>query len=87
MIDEKLVEWVHFDLRHWPAMQSLDLEVATDTFSPNTLSHLRKLLAADRQAQKLIAKAETLEWSPEVADELFSHLKNWLKKHYPSQHV
>lgn len=83
MIDERLVEWVHFDLRHWPPKQSLDLEVKTDTFSPNTLAHLRKLLAADRRAQELIAKAETPEWSEDVAEELFSHLESWLAKHYP----
>lgn len=85
MIDEQLVEWVHFDLRHWPPNQRLDLEVKTDTFSPNTLSHLRKLLATDRHAQELIAKAETSEWSPEMADELFAHLEAWLAKHYPKK--
>lgn len=85
MMNEKMVEWVHFDLRHWPAQQSLDMEIQTDTFSPNTLSHLRKLLSADKRAQELIAKAETAEWSTEIADELFSHLTTWLQKHYPKK--
>ena len=81
-IDDKLIEWVHFDLRHWQPSQKLDQEIPTDTFSPNTLSHLRKVLYGDHRAQELIAKAETSEWSQQVAEEIFSHLKEWVKKRY-----
>lgn len=80
MIDETLVEWVRFDLRHWPPQQSLNQEVPTDVFSPNTLAHLREVLAKDRRAQELIAMAETKEWSQEIADELFTHLQGWLAR-------
>lgn len=82
MIDETLVEWVHFDLRHWPPSQRLDREVPTDVFSPNTLAHLREVLAKDHRAQELIAMAETPNWSQQTADELFSHLQSWLARKY-----
>lgn len=82
MIDETMVEWVHFDLRHWPPNQSLNQEVPTDVFSPNTLTHLREVLAKDHRAQELIAMAETKEWSQEIADELFAHLQTWLARKF-----
>ena len=79
-LDENVIEWVHFDLTHWDSSQSLEQDIPTDTFSPNTLAYLKKMLASDRHAQALIAKAQTPEWSSEVAEELFAVLKAWLAK-------
>lgn len=78
ILQTTLREWVYFDLRHWPASQSLQHKVKTDLFSPNTLSHLRTRLDSDHYAQHLIAKAETDDWSEMVATELFAHLELWL---------
>lgn len=77
--NKTLVQSVRFDLRHWPANQSLSKEVPTDVFSPNTLAHLRRVLTKDHRAQELIAIAETPRWSTEIAEELFDHLQVWLR--------
>lgn len=84
-LNETLVESVRFDLRHWPAGQSLQKEVPTDVFSPNTLAHLRGVLGKDHRAQSLIAMAETPDWRLEIADELFEHLQTWLNRQVKSQ--
>lgn len=87
ILQTTLREWVYFDLRHWPANQSLRREVKTDLFSPNTLSHLRTRLDGDGHAQALIAKAETDDWSETVAYELFTHLEIWLMENLNPEQI
>lgn len=81
MLNKTMMELVHFDLRHWPPGQPLSKEVPSDVFGPNTLTHLRSLLAAHHRAQELILMAETPSWSTTMADELYHHLHHWLEHH------
>ena len=81
MLNETMMELVHFDLRHWPPGQPLSQEVPSNVFGPNTLSHLRSLLATNHKAQALIKMAETPGWSATQADELYDLLHDWLEQH------
>ncbi len=84
MLNKTMLELVHFDLRHWPPGQSLSQEVPSNVFGPNTLNHLRSLLATNHRAQAIIRMAETQAWSTTLADELYDLLQQWLEHHGPS---